>query len=162
MLHTLYMYMYSTFLKYRDHYTSNIIVTAPMQRCNYYVHVHVHAALQLCTCACTCTCTCMEQGYISSMYTVHNLKINCSELFSRTLSVAVPCTKALDTRAYLLHHVQCTHTCTLYMWVYMYMHTLYSTCTLYKVWLQAPQNGQWNSLTLTHGSKAQLHVQVHD
>ena len=27
-----------TFLKYRDHYTFNIIVAAPMQRCNYYIH----------------------------------------------------------------------------------------------------------------------------
>ena len=30
--------MLHTFLKYRDHYTSNIIVAAPMQRCNYYVY----------------------------------------------------------------------------------------------------------------------------
>ena len=31
-----------TFLKYRDHYTSNIIVAVPMQCCNYYVQVHIH------------------------------------------------------------------------------------------------------------------------
>ena len=39
--------MLHTFLKYRDHYTSNIIVAAPMQCCNYYrragnIHAHVH------------------------------------------------------------------------------------------------------------------------
>ena len=28
-------------IKYRDHYISNIIVAAPVQHCNYYVHVHV-------------------------------------------------------------------------------------------------------------------------
>ena len=33
--------MLHTFLKYRDHYTSNIIVAAPMQRCNYYI-IHVY------------------------------------------------------------------------------------------------------------------------
>ena len=33
----MYMFMLHTFLKYRDHYTSNIIVAALMQHCNYYV-----------------------------------------------------------------------------------------------------------------------------
>ena len=37
--------MLRTFLKYRDHYISNIIGAAPMQCCNYniiIIHVHVH------------------------------------------------------------------------------------------------------------------------
>ena len=32
--------MLRTSLKYRDHYTSNIIVAAPMQRCNYYMYMN--------------------------------------------------------------------------------------------------------------------------
>ena len=30
-----------TFLKYMDHYTSNIMVAVPMQRCKLHVHVHI-------------------------------------------------------------------------------------------------------------------------
>ena len=41
--------MLHTFLKYRDHYTSNIIVAVPMQRCNYYsIYIHVYAHVYTC------------------------------------------------------------------------------------------------------------------
>ena len=40
--------MLHTFIKYRDHYTSNIIVVMPMQHCYYYVHVRVYAHVELC------------------------------------------------------------------------------------------------------------------
>ena len=43
--------MLHTFLKYRDHYTSNRVVAAPVQRCNYYVractvNIHVYIPVQ--------------------------------------------------------------------------------------------------------------------
>ena len=68
--------MLLTFLKYRVHYASNIIVAAPVQHCNYYVHVYtciiiythmynvcVHTCIWYMymynVCAHTCICTCM-------------------------------------------------------------------------------------------------------
>ena len=39
--------MLHMFLKYRVHYTSKIIVTVPMQRCNYYVSVKQSILLML-------------------------------------------------------------------------------------------------------------------
>ena len=45
--------MLHTFLKYRDHYTSNIIVAAPMQHCNYYIELsdtYLHLTPTIYTC----------------------------------------------------------------------------------------------------------------
>ena len=42
--------------KYRDHYTSNIIVAASMQHCNYYVYMHMCMYIHVhCTCMCSGT-----------------------------------------------------------------------------------------------------------
>ena len=42
-----------TFLKCRDHYTSNVIVAVPMQHCNYYMYI-----------VCTCTYTSAMQDIV--------------------------------------------------------------------------------------------------
>ena len=33
--------MLHTFIKYRNHYTSNIIVAVPMQCCKYYMYMYI-------------------------------------------------------------------------------------------------------------------------
>ena len=39
-----------TFLKYRYHYTSNIIVAGPMQWCNYYMYMYIHVHVHIASC----------------------------------------------------------------------------------------------------------------